>query len=168
MYNQTFTPPNHWAVILAGGDGTRLQLFTEALFGDRRPKQFCRLLGQYTLLASTRMRLVANVAPQRTLAVVTRHHEPFYRDELSSRPATAAPRWRLSMRCHGSRAAIRTRSSVCSPRIITTKTRAPSAGRPPPPTPLPRSSRPASCFSVRSPNGRRRTTAGSRAVSHWV
>jgi len=88
MYNQTFTPPNHWAVILAGGDGTRLQLFTEALFGDRRPKQFCRLLGQYTLLASTRMRLVANVAPQRTLAVVTRHHEPFYRDELSGTPAT--------------------------------------------------------------------------------
>jgi mannose-1-phosphate guanylyltransferase len=83
MYNPTFTHPHHWAAILAGGDGTRLQLFTEALFGDRRPKQFCRLLSQHTLLTSTRMRLLGHVSPQRTLAVVTRHHEPFYRDEIA-------------------------------------------------------------------------------------
>ncbi|HEX5215194.1 MAG TPA: sugar phosphate nucleotidyltransferase [Vicinamibacterales bacterium] len=88
MYNPTFTQPNHWAAILAGGDGTRLQRFTEALFGDNRPKQFCRLLGQHTLLASTRMRLAGTAAPQRTLAIVTRHHEPFYRDELAAMPAT--------------------------------------------------------------------------------
>jgi len=87
MYNPTFTQAHQWAAILAGGDGTRLQLFTEALFGDNRPKQFCRLLGQYTLLASTRMRLTANASPQRTLAVVTRHHEPFYREELAGMPA---------------------------------------------------------------------------------
>ena len=88
MYNPTFTHPNHWAAILAGGDGTRLQLFTEALFGDSRPKQFCRLLSQHTLLASTRMRLVAHVSPQRTLTVVTRHHEPFYRDEVAGMPSS--------------------------------------------------------------------------------
>ena len=84
MYSPTFTAPNHWAAILAGGDGTRLQPFTEALFGERRPKQFCRLLSQHTLLGSTRLRLVRNVAPQRTLAVVTRHHAPYYQEELSA------------------------------------------------------------------------------------
>ena len=83
MYNLAFTHENHWAAILAGGDGTRLQLLTEAQFGDSRPKQFCALVSPHTLLTSTRMRLVGHVAPQRTLAVVTRHHERFYRDELA-------------------------------------------------------------------------------------
>src|SRR5882672_5256937 len=36
---------NHWAVILAGGDGTRLRSLTRAIAGDDRPKQFCEILG---------------------------------------------------------------------------------------------------------------------------
>jgi hypothetical protein len=32
-----------WAVILAGGDGTRLSSFTRLITGDDRPKQFCPL-----------------------------------------------------------------------------------------------------------------------------
>src|SRR2546430_13318060 len=41
----TTTP---WAVILAGGDGTRLRPLTQHLTGDARPKQFCRLFGGRT------------------------------------------------------------------------------------------------------------------------
>lgn len=45
---------NDWAVILAGGDGTRLKALTRRISGDDRPKQFCRILGHETLLKQTR------------------------------------------------------------------------------------------------------------------
>jgi len=41
---------NDWAVILAGGDGTRLKSLTRHIAGDERPKQFCSVLGRATLL----------------------------------------------------------------------------------------------------------------------
>lgn len=72
-----------WAVILAGGEGRRLQQFTRSLTGDDRPKQFCRLLGQHTLLAETRHRVCLNVEAARTLYVLTRAHERFYQSELA-------------------------------------------------------------------------------------
>jgi mannose-1-phosphate guanylyltransferase len=72
----------NWAAILAGGDGRRLQVFTRLMAGDERPKQFCRLIGSRTLLEDTRARVCQNVEPDRVLYVLTRQHEPFYRDEL--------------------------------------------------------------------------------------
>ena len=72
-----------WAVVLAGGDGTRLQPLTQLLSGDARPKQFCRLLARQTLLGATRSRLFHLVAPERTLYVVNAQHRPYYREELS-------------------------------------------------------------------------------------
>jgi mannose-1-phosphate guanylyltransferase len=72
-----------WAVILAGGDGTRLRPLTRELAGDDRPKQYCRVLGGETLLDQTRQRVSRSVSPLRTLIVVTRHHERFYRDGLA-------------------------------------------------------------------------------------
>jgi mannose-1-phosphate guanylyltransferase len=74
---------SNWAAILAGGDGQRLRSFTRVLTGDERPKQFCRLFGSHTLLSETRNRLCLNVEPSRTLYVVTRTHEAFYRQELA-------------------------------------------------------------------------------------
>ena len=72
-----------WAVVLAGGDGTRLQPLTQLLTGDDRPKQFCRLLARQTLLGATRSRVCHIVAPERTLYVVNGQHRPYYRDELA-------------------------------------------------------------------------------------
>ena len=37
------TRGKRWGVILAGGDGTRLQRLTRLICGDDRPKQFCPL-----------------------------------------------------------------------------------------------------------------------------
>ena len=74
---------SHWAAILAGGDGQRLRSYTRTITGDDRPKQFCALFGDRTLLRETRDRLFLQVEPRRTLYVVTRHHEAFYREELS-------------------------------------------------------------------------------------
>ena len=72
-----------WAVILAGGDGERLQPLTQLLSGDARPKQFCRLLARHTLLGATRSRVCHLVAAERTLYVVNAQHRAYYRDELA-------------------------------------------------------------------------------------
>lgn len=72
-------PRNRWAVILAGGDGTRLRSFTRTITGDERPKQFAPIIGGQTLLDQTRRRVATTVAEENTLLVVTRKHQEFYR-----------------------------------------------------------------------------------------
>ena len=72
------TMRNHWAVILAGGDGTRLQSMTRAITGDNRPKQFVPVIGGSTLLNQTRQRVALSIEPNRTLTVVTQKHRRFY------------------------------------------------------------------------------------------
>jgi mannose-1-phosphate guanylyltransferase len=42
-----------WGVILAGGDGRRLQSFIRARFGSNRPKQYCTFLGTQSMLRRT-------------------------------------------------------------------------------------------------------------------
>lgn len=74
------------AIILAGGDGTRLRPLTRKLAGDDRPKQFCRLLGAETPLEQARRRARMLVEPERLLTVVTRAHERFYRPALADVP----------------------------------------------------------------------------------
>lgn len=78
-----------WAVVLAGGDGTRLQSLTLQVSGDARPKQFCKLMGEHSLLRQTHRRIAPLFTNDRQLYVVTRAHEVFYRDELSI-PKTAS------------------------------------------------------------------------------
>jgi mannose-1-phosphate guanylyltransferase len=73
----------NWAVVLAGGNGSRLQPLTRELTGDDRPKQFCPLLGTRSLLAETLGRLAVSIPVTRTVCVVTREHERYYRSELA-------------------------------------------------------------------------------------
>src|SRR5689334_10569005 len=78
---------DRWAVILAGGDGTRLQSLTRAIAGDNRPKQFVPVIGGSTLLNQTRRRVALAMEPSRTLIVVTQKHRRFYEplaNELSA------------------------------------------------------------------------------------
>jgi mannose-1-phosphate guanylyltransferase len=78
------TNPQHaWAVVLAGGDGTRLQSLTRMIAGEDRPKQFCRFYGNRTLLAHTRSRLAQVISSDQTLFTVVKDHERFYTDELA-------------------------------------------------------------------------------------
>ena len=71
-----------WAVMLAGGDGTRLQSLTLKIAGDSRPKQFCSIVGRESLLAQTRARIESLIHVDRELFVVTRAHESYYREAL--------------------------------------------------------------------------------------
>jgi mannose-1-phosphate guanylyltransferase len=78
---------NRWAVVLAGGDGSRLRPLTQIISGDERPKQFCRILGRTTLLVATVNRLARVVPADRVVFVLSQRHEAFYRDDLSQVPA---------------------------------------------------------------------------------
>jgi mannose-1-phosphate guanylyltransferase len=69
---------DRWSVVLAGGDGTRLRPLTRVITGDERPKQFCAVLGDETLLDQTRSRVALAVRPEQTIFVLTRTHERFY------------------------------------------------------------------------------------------
>ena len=59
----TEVPDAPWALVLAGGDGTRLQPLTCRVAGAPIPKQYCRLVGDRSLLELT----LARVAIVRTL-----------------------------------------------------------------------------------------------------
>ncbi len=73
-----------WAVLLAGGDGSRLQPLTRLITGEDRPKQFCPLYSGQTLLARTRSRLAGLISKDRTIYSVVKSHERFYADELAA------------------------------------------------------------------------------------
>ncbi len=75
---------NDWAVILAGGDGTRLKSLTRKITGDERPKQFCPVLGGVTLLEETQRRVAHEFAKEQTLYVLNRQHAAYYQPLLRS------------------------------------------------------------------------------------
>ena len=79
--------PHRWGIVLAGGDGVRLRELTEWVWGDHRPKQFCPLLGERTLLEETRHRAERSVPPEQILYSVTRTHEEYYLPSLADRPS---------------------------------------------------------------------------------
>lgn len=72
-----------WAVVLAGGDGIRLQDLTRKIDGDARPKQFSRIFGDRSLLAHTRDRLRPIFTDDRLMFVVTRDQHKFYNEDLA-------------------------------------------------------------------------------------
>ena len=85
MKNYQQNKSNLWAMILAGGDGTRLQPLTRLISGDDRPKQFCSIFGGPTLLDQITHRVSLLVPEDQTLTVVTQTHERFYQSLLRSR-----------------------------------------------------------------------------------
>jgi len=70
-----------WGVLLAGGDGTRLKNLTRIVSGDDRPKQFCSLFGDDSLLDLARKRAERTIYPEQILVQLTASHRAFYVEE---------------------------------------------------------------------------------------
>lgn len=85
-YSNWSAKQDRWAVILAGGDGTRLLPLTRKITGDERPKQFCSFLGTGTLLDETRRRVELGFPPIKTMFVLTEKHERYFNDSLMDAP----------------------------------------------------------------------------------
>lgn len=62
-----------WAIVLAGGDGTRLQGLTRKIEGDAGPKQFSRSFGDRSLLSPTREHLKPMTSMTEGVRVVMRN-----------------------------------------------------------------------------------------------
>ncbi|HTR61037.1 MAG TPA: sugar phosphate nucleotidyltransferase [Candidatus Binataceae bacterium] len=68
-----------WALVLAGGDGTRLKSLTRQIVGREMPKQFCPIMGAKSLLEETLDRLSPVVAANQTIVSVNQQHRRYYR-----------------------------------------------------------------------------------------
>jgi mannose-1-phosphate guanylyltransferase len=75
-----------WALVLGGGDGTRLQALTRVIAGEPIPKQYCRIIGNRSLLEATLERIAPLVPAARTLAIVNRGHLKLARPQLVTLP----------------------------------------------------------------------------------
>ncbi len=75
-----------WALVLAGGDGRRLQGLTQAITGVPIPKQYCRIVGERSLLEATLLRTAHLVPRDRTLVIVNHDHLDIAREQLRTLP----------------------------------------------------------------------------------
>lgn len=78
-----------WAIVLAGGEGTRLRPLVQRIHADGRPKQYAVLFGERSLLRQTLDRVALAVPPERTLVVQTRAHARYFPAEFSGPVAPA-------------------------------------------------------------------------------
>jgi len=71
-----------WVIVLAGGEGERMQSFIQTVVGSRRPKQYCSFDGERTMLERTHERAACLVPPDRIVTVIGSGHARFLREPL--------------------------------------------------------------------------------------
>ena len=72
-----------WAIVLAGGEGSRLRSLVRLVHDQPLPKQFASLVGSRSLLQDTIERVRAVAPSDRTMVVVTRGQEDLARRQLA-------------------------------------------------------------------------------------
>jgi mannose-1-phosphate guanylyltransferase len=75
-----------WAIVLAGGDGTRVRDLTKGPSGASAPKQYCTFGGDRSLLGLALDRARRVVGPDRVVVVVAEQHRPWWELELGCPP----------------------------------------------------------------------------------
>ncbi len=76
-----------WGIILAGGEGKRLQSFIRSQYGTDTPKQYCNFTGTRSMLRHTIDRAEMLIQPGRLLTLVSKQHAQYAHDQLSDRPS---------------------------------------------------------------------------------
>lgn len=79
-------PDGLWAIVLAGGEGSRLRALARDQRGEPAPKQFCPLGGLRPPLAAAIERAEGLVAPARVIVSVVEAHRRWWCDQLAGRP----------------------------------------------------------------------------------
>jgi mannose-1-phosphate guanylyltransferase len=76
-----------WGLVLAAGDGKRLQSYVQQLKGKELPKQFVNFVGQRSMLEHTFQRAEKLIRSEQIYTIVSRHHlaHPEVRRQLSDR-----------------------------------------------------------------------------------
>ncbi len=81
-----------WGIVLAGGEGKRLQEYLKTEHGLDRPKQFCAIIGRRSMLRHTIDRASTMIEASRLLTVINRRHLSFALEDLYDRtPGTVIP-----------------------------------------------------------------------------
>jgi mannose-1-phosphate guanylyltransferase len=75
-----------WAIVLAGGEGTRLHGLTTDASGVAVPKQYCSLAGGQSLLIDTLQRAASVVEPSYICVVVAAQHRRWWEPICSRMP----------------------------------------------------------------------------------
>ncbi|MBI4239158.1 MAG: NTP transferase domain-containing protein [Deltaproteobacteria bacterium] len=73
-----------WVIVLAGGEGRRLQSLTRDEHGVAVPKQYCALHGQPSFFQTALARARQLVPPERIVIVVAESHWPWWMDEAEA------------------------------------------------------------------------------------
>jgi mannose-1-phosphate guanylyltransferase len=76
-----------WGIVLAGGEGSRVQTFLAALCGGRGIKQYCAVLGRQSLLETTLTRAENLIARERIIVIVDARHRAEAAAQLAHLPA---------------------------------------------------------------------------------
>lgn len=69
--------PGRWGIVLAGGEGERLKPLIRQWLGHDRPKQFCTLTSDKTLLEETLDRVAGLIPRERLVTIIGRDHAKF-------------------------------------------------------------------------------------------
>jgi len=87
---QPMASTNHlWGIVLAGGEGKRLQEFIRKRYSTERPKQYSAIIGKRSMLRHTLDRVEKIIPPKQLQIVVARKHRKYLPEMLKEREKKA-------------------------------------------------------------------------------